>query len=484
MKTKSLFMREVIEKKLKYGYKNSNIEKRGKFIYLLNLLTIHPKFLSLCNKSYTQYFQLIFYSKLYKYNRQLKLSLLSNITRILPIKSKNILELISLTQRRIKRANNQFLKKDKFLPIVLWRGGYSLTTLKNNTQISLFIMRPNILYSTKIFKFTSARFSTIAPNRYTKERAKSKAKDRLNTAHTNYKKGWLSNWLRKFRYLEILKKYKLNTTDKLLLRILKERKFNINKKIYQVQIPRSSETIRDRLNFLKSNDLESLINKNNTNLNEIKNTCWSSKSSAVQCSATQASKQRKKIKNSFSSCYAKKFSAVGKSRDLFKNKIIQYKFYRSNAKSLNLNKVWNGSYFSKQKKILSALPFLFDLGNWSGKEKFNTQDKKSFLFSSITSSSSIISTSSKIKKQINFPLRQTQSLIMGNLYKDRVEESKYENNKLVKEIFLAKEGKLLAGLRKQEAEIKKEFDIISNVKGIHDSLSLDSLDSNKFSLSK
>ena len=83
----------------------------------------------------------------------------------------------------------------------------------------------------------------------------------------------------------MLNKYKLDKKDKLFLRILKERKYNLNKKMYQVLEAHKPSGV-----------LESSFKSNLLNVNS-------------------------------------KFSSEGNSRDLFKNKFIQYKFNKSNTNS-------------------------------------------------------------------------------------------------------------------------------------------------------
>jgi hypothetical protein len=307
-------MREVIEIILNYTNTKSSLKKTP-----LNSLNVLLKFISLYNK----FNQIINGDKiLYKFNLNLELKKdvigKLRLTRLLLKKSKYPLQLISLSQGKINRNNYHKLIKDFVL------GSYSLTSLNNkaSTQINPFLNSHNS-YSTKNFAKSKARLlrSSITANQ--KANAKSKFKNRLISKKINYIKGWRSNWLRKFRYLEMLKKYKLDTNDKLILSILKERKYNLNNKMYQLpQIPESSGAIGAIPNLLKINDLESL--NDNTKLSVIKNKERLSTYEGGETNTTTTNEE---------------LSLGWKSGDLFKNQIIQYKFNRSNAKPINLNKI-------------------------------------------------------------------------------------------------------------------------------------------------
>jgi hypothetical protein len=204
-------------------------------------------------------------------------------------KSSLPLQFFSLGKNKLNRTKTQLLTSNSFL------GSYSLTSLKNQTQINLSLRNSYNYYSTKTPKISSANSRPIT--------------NRLYSPKINYIKGWKSNWLRKLRYIEMLDNYKLDTNDKLFIRIIKERNYNITKKLSQVEEPRSIELVGDKPKIFYLNDSESLIN--NTNLSLIKN---------------------KKNKNTNSNLFA-----VDKSNNLLNNQFIQYKFNRSNAKANNFN---------------------------------------------------------------------------------------------------------------------------------------------------
>jgi hypothetical protein len=172
-------------------------------------------------------------------------------------------------------------------------GANSSASLNNNSQLSLSL---NTFYK---FYSTNTSLKTNKTNSPSLAIPKGRRGGKIN-----YLKGWRSNWLKKFKYIEKLDKYKLDKNDRLFISILKERKYNLNKKMYQ-----TSGTVEDVgavgvvgtvPNKLVNNDLELLID--NTNLSIIKPNTKQSK-----------------------------FTAVGKARDLFTNKFIEYKFNKSNA---------------------------------------------------------------------------------------------------------------------------------------------------------
>jgi hypothetical protein len=246
--------------------------------------------------------------------------------------SRDSLQLVNIGQVNIKKAKNQFLIKDFLL------GAYALISLNNKIQNSLFLINPHNLYSTKSKSSVKSKYyrpkpSTLVPlsiKKIDKEKAKLKGKakakrkeiikeidteeDILFSPETsqNYIEGWESNWLKKLRFIEMLNKYKLDRNDKLLISILKERKYNLNTKMSQEPLaPLSLGTEVSSSKLVQSKNLDSATNY--TNLRIINNN---------------------KQKNGDS-----QFSTVGKSRDFLKNQFIQYKFNRSNAKPSVLNKV-------------------------------------------------------------------------------------------------------------------------------------------------
>lgn len=53
----------------------------------------------------------------------------------------------------------------------------------------------------------------------------------IGTNRTTYLRGWIKDWIKKLRYLQIIGNYRFEENDKILLSILKERKLNLNKKM-------------------------------------------------------------------------------------------------------------------------------------------------------------------------------------------------------------------------------------------------------------
>jgi len=53
----------------------------------------------------------------------------------------------------------------------------------------------------------------------------------IGTNRTTYLRGWIKDWIKKLRYLQVIGNYRLEENDKILLSILKERKLNLNKKM-------------------------------------------------------------------------------------------------------------------------------------------------------------------------------------------------------------------------------------------------------------
>lgn len=614
---------QVIENKLKYIPKNSNIEYREKKITSLNSLNILPKLISLYknrnrnrNINFKYFPNIIKKNKnpygrknLYQYNSQinrlistinynqeictlnlpnyLKLfgfiervknnvlcyyknknktqylnliyllsrkisSIINTIFSPYLIKTRWSLKLVSLGQDKIRRSKFQYLIKDNLL------GAYSLISLNNKKQNKLSLMNPHNLYSTKRSnrsKIYSAKPSTYTLNKkdrlklklevkakekeqikaILKEEAESKEIDinfsPYKSKNYNYIKGWRRNWLNKLRYLDILNKYKLDENDKLYLRILKERKHNLNKKLFQIPpVHISLETNNVSINQkdnIQSDDLESITNNRNLSIIQKKN-------------------KKNETKNRHS-----KFSAVGKSRDLFKNQFIQYKFNRSNANPSILNKVYTGSYLSKQKEILTSLPYLFEDLNWSEIGQFSKQyinfktetnsgtctylkenlflqslwpeiekvketeieteretqfvskSQLNRMFNSLTLNSStqaqtlflsggqnikipnkkiLLSTKATINKKMNLSLRQIKSLIIGNLSTAMTDNGKILPSNLNINKEVEKNNNLLplplVDLKKiedtdtrKDDKLRKGLGILSNVNWIDDNLS-------------
>ena len=248
-----------------------------------------------------------------------------------------------LTLNKLKAYKHPFLISHSVIDYC--KRKQSSSFLNNNTQLGILLRTSYNLYSTKYPR--NLQFNNKTRDRYS---SKTKFKSRLPLASlarpskfkiyttegtnsyinstnfvsptTNYIKGWRSNWLRKIRFMERLGDYKLDKNDKLLISILKERKNNLNKKMYQepgypnigVEAPLNPE-----LDSLNRNDLASLSSMNNRNshLNIL----------SPNRIGVRPETRAKQLK----------FTTAGKAKDFITTQFIQYKFNKSNTKYFNSN---------------------------------------------------------------------------------------------------------------------------------------------------